>query len=79
MNYLDVREEFRGMNIYIGHKNDRLDYVLSKVFINSVRDSAKIYGNQIYWKHDYHFNNIGYMLFAKAVFPKVNKLINDTN
>ena len=76
IDYIDVREEFRKMNVYIGCKKSRLDYVVSNALYPAKYDSTKIYGNQLYWKHDYHFKNAGYLLFAKSIYPKINKIIN---
>ncbi|MBK8672737.1 MAG: SGNH/GDSL hydrolase family protein [Bacteroidetes bacterium] len=74
--YVDVREEFKKMNVSIGYRRSRFEFIKSYLLNSKVDDSTKINGNQIYWKNDGHFNNKGYLLFANAIYPKVNSIIN---
>lgn len=76
LEYLDVREEFKKLNVRVGNKKSRFEGIFSYLYKKQDMNKDQILGSEIYWEYDYHFNNYGYSLFAKAIYPKVvNQII----
>lgn len=71
VNYIDLREEFKEMNIEVGTNKgsiiNKINYLLNK---NKIINN-KINPSKLYWPIDYHFNNYGYSFFAKAIVDEI--------